>query len=110
MKLTGKLKRDFINWMCKNYSYVRWNDYETMPTVFLNALIIEYLDSVRVKILPRYGLSGWYCEVKNFNDKQFGNYKCYLIVKKNIEDYETRPEAINAAIEKANEIINKLKK
>ena len=101
MKLTGKALEGFN----REYGNILITE---LPECCQNALIIEYLDSVEIKILPCYGLSGWYCEVKNFNDKQFGNYKCYLIVRKKIEDYKSRTEAINAAIEKANELINNI--
>lgn len=76
MKLTGKCKEAFRKWFDENYNDY-WTYYHTKP-VILNALIIEFFDSV--------GL--W--------EIQF--YKAFFSLP-----YK---EAINAAIEKANEIFN----
>lgn len=100
MILTGKAKDDFS----QSYNMSNFNDYsETLK----NTLIIEWFDSVGIKILPCFGLSGWYCEVKDYNNKEFGNYKCFLVVKNQvINDFETRQQATTEAIKKANEIYN----
>lgn len=62
MKLTEKCKEKFIFWMCKNHEYVRWHEYETMPECCINALIIDFFDSVgiRIGIDPYYDMQGTY--------------------------------------------------
>lgn len=103
--LTGKAKEDFRKYIGFVHG-LDLNDWEVQKNVFLNALIVEWLDSVGIKILPCYGLSGWYCELKNYNIKEFGNYKCFLVVKGSVNDFDTRQEATIEAIKKANEIFN----
>lgn len=50
MKLIGKCKEDFLTWICKNHSDVKWCDYQTIKEIYLNALIIDFFDSVGIYI------------------------------------------------------------
>ena len=70
-----------------------------MPEICQNALIIEYLDSVGVyvNIKSKFGQRKQ-CERFSFIVKRYNSG--FL--------FNSRPEAINAAIERANEIINKI--
>lgn len=93
-KLTGKCKEKFIFWMCENYEYIRWHEYETMPECALNALIIEFFDSV-----------GIYISIINTKDlHQFILEDDFKNYHQRNNDFKSRQEATNAAIEKANEL------
>jgi hypothetical protein len=107
--LQGKAKEEFEKWYYKEDNDLLYN-LDEIPDIYQNALIIEWFDSVGIKILPCYGLSGWYCEVKDFNNKEFGNYKCFIVCKDSVNDFDIRTEATTKAIEKAVEIFNQLNK
>lgn len=93
MILNGKAKKDFILWL--NNQPVA--PYEVMlddiPKCYLNALIIEWFDSVGIYITSDYFElnKGFYSEILDSN---------FAIVK------PTRQEALTEAIKKANEIYN----
>ena len=94
MILTGKAKEDF-------YKYINIKDYKLFDYVrkkyaneiVLNALIIEWFDSVGIYITSDYFelTKGFYSEVLDSN---------FAIVK------PTRQEALTEAIKKANEYYN----
>ena len=93
MILNGKAKKDFILWL-NNQPVAH---YEVMlddiPKCYLNALIIEWFDSVGIYITSDYFElnKGFYSEILDSN---------FAIVK------PTRQEALTEAIKKANEIYN----
>jgi len=87
MKLTGKALEGYISFINEEYP-----EYERTYNLFQNALIIEYLDSVGVYVNALKYDGKW---------KMIVNTQFRFI-------FNSRIEAINAAIEKANEIINKL--
>lgn len=91
MNLTGQSKEDFINFMCKTYPDIRWHDYEKMTDSMINALIIEWFDSV-----------GVYVNAISFND----NWKFIVDFVYQDRKYRTRQEALIFAITQANEIYN----
>lgn len=91
MILTGLANEDFISFMCKTYPNIRWHDYENMTDSMINALIIEWFDSV-----------GFYVNAIRFND----NWKFIVDFVCQDRKYRTRQEALNAAITQANEIYN----
>ena len=91
MKLTGKCKEKFIFWMCQNHEYARWHEYETMPESCLNALIIEFFDSVGIYITVDHNVTvskSFWCN--SFSDSIFNS----------------RTETTNEAIIKANDLYN----
>jgi len=100
MKLTGKCKQDFLEyyWETKikplNFPVCKKQDleafFDTISELFQNALIIEFFDSVGVVIEVAED-EGWDAYV----DKEW--------VKTSLN---TRQEATNAAIAKANELYN----
>ena len=94
MKLTGKLKQDFGNQCVYQY-----DEFIKLPECCQNALIIEYLDSVGiyVNIKSKFGQRKQ-CERFSFIVKRYNSG--FL--------FNSRTEAINAAIEKANDLINKI--
>ena len=111
MKLTGKCKIEFENWILNNKSnhdstrmikIFNQKDlfvsYVGIGETFLNALIIEFFDSVGVYISTDI----------DYNFRYF-NYK--VETRKNVETidyvYNSRTKAVNKAIEKANETYNK---
>jgi hypothetical protein len=94
MKLTGKLKQDFGNQCVYQY-----DEFIKLPQSFQNALIIEYLDSVGIYIDSGYYDKNTFCSGINRKKDIFISVGT---------SFKTRTEAINAAIEKANEIINKI--
>ncbi len=101
MKLTGKCKEGFLEWVIKYYRENR-KDYDSYMDITIlnkhyrkteveqNALIIEYFDGIGVYINAIRYDGKW---------KPICNYELWDI-------FNTRTEAINAAIEEANEIIN----
>ena len=91
MILTGKALDHYKIWFDKYYNDY-WTYYQSKPTI-LNALIIEWFDSVGIYITSDYFElnKGFYSEILNEN---------FAIVK------PTRQEALTEAIKKANEIYN----
>ena len=104
--LTGKAKKDFENYVLNKElghdSEVLINvynqetlfiDYKDVKKTLLNALIIEWFDSVGIYITSDYFElnKGFYSEILDSN---------FAIVK------PTRQEALTEAIKKANEIYN----
>lgn len=103
MKLTGKAKEDFKIWFDTNYLDF-WNQYHKYDTL-INALIIEWFDSVGIIILPKrfthkLEFSDWYFIITN---KQGVHLNNYLEDRLNVD---SRQEATEKAIEKANLIYN----
>lgn len=112
MILTGKAKENFINW-CKKQTDLQLgiqipntiggvvfslnSNPEILPKRIINALIIEWFDSVGIyiNIENLYYQSWWYYKVKQCPD----TYEQVIM-------QNTRQEAIEKAIEKANEIYN----
>lgn len=109
MKLTGKCKEDFLDYYWENYiksigivgvKLEAEEFFDSLYPIFKNALIIEFFDSVGIYIVT--GL-----------DTAFSNkfeYGIDFIKKETIffdERFNSRTEATNAAIEKANELYNK---
>jgi len=102
MKLTGKCKYDFLDYywktkikplkmtICKKEDLEQF--FDTISELFQNALIIEFFDSVnlRIGIDPYYDMQGTYRACVH----TFGSQSMY------------RNVATNAAIEKANELYN----
>lgn len=94
----------------KSYDQTPFVDYEDICGLLLNALIIEWFDSV-----------GIYISTPSFNDTGLGyqrGFECEIYDEKNNITYdiyndndvfETRQEATEKAIEKAIEIYNNLK-
>jgi len=89
MKLTEKCKEDFLKYLGSDRR-IELN----LPEVYLNALIIDFFDSVniRIGIDPYYDMQGTYRACV----REFGFQSMY------------RNVAINNAIEKANELYNNL--
>ena len=109
MILTGKAKEDFENYVLNEnlrhdsevlisiYNQeTLFIDYKDVKKPLLNALIIEWFDSVGIYITSDYFElnKGFYSEILNEN---------FAIVK------PTRQEALTEAIKKANEIYNSKK-
>lgn len=107
MILTGKAKEDFLEYY-NNHSIkylLSWTDFDDLPLVVKNALIIEWLDSVGIYINTTY---------EEFEDIQVKKLPVLVktwIVWVNEElliDFNSRQEATDEAIKKANEIYNNL--
>ena len=90
MKLTGKAKEKFLEYVLKNYGYDK-TAISYCPEIYLNAIIIEFFDSV-----------GLFFSI-NYEDKVFDTYINTLWVDTN---QPTRKQATEKAIERANEIYN----
>ena len=95
MKLTGKAKEDFEKWIetLEVAPYVVM--LENIPICYLNALIIEWLDSVGIFIFIEFGYK---FTIVNNESSIFDKYYIHST------NLETRQEATEKAIEKANEI------
>lgn len=83
MILTGKAKRDFINWIDKEHDL---HYYNIQSDLWLNALIIEWFDS----------------------EGHIGDKTIIQILIECLISYRTITEATEEAIKKANEIYNNL--
>lgn len=116
MKLTGKAKEDFDDWLYENYDKcqirpqeeVYWHHfsneltlydiYEKLPLSLKQQLIIEWFDSVGIYINIEYYHKRWYLYL--IPKTGIGNY---LI---DMNEFYSRQEATKQAIIKANEIYN----
>lgn len=99
MILTGKALEHYKIWFDKYYNDY-WTYYQSKPTI-LNALIIEWFDSIGIYIeVYRHNNRP---TVQGFNSRIVrrinGYYECCTAV-------DTRKEATEEAIKKANEIYN----
>ena len=107
MILTGKAKEDFIKWLRNSYplgaGVLEWSD---IRTIFLNALIIEWFDSVRIYIIisPSDNPKNWFYTILG-EDILSPFYQMH----QSLDDFENRQEALIEAIKKANEIYNEKK-
>lgn len=100
MKLTGKAKEEFKNYFDENYRY-NWNYYKAKKTL-LNALIIEWFDTVGISINLE--------PIIDFKQKcLYFRPSVNLIYIKELRgiSFKIRNEATDKAIAKANEIYNK---
>lgn len=104
MILTGKAKQDFEKWVKNNYAF---NDFpiSCLKPTLLNALIIEWFDSVGIFIHPQRNcfkikFNHWYFIITDINGMHLNNFLIDKI------DNDSRQEATTKAIEKANEIYN----
>lgn len=88
MILTGLAKKDFTRWLDNEYDM---HYYNISVDCMINALIIEWFDSV-----------GIYVNAISFND----NWKFIVDFVYQDRKYRTRQEALIFAITKANEIYN----
>ena len=103
MILTGKAKEDF-------YKYINIEDYKLFDYVrkkyaneiVLNALIIEWFDSVGIYISINY--VDFYDELRN--NTGFETYVTNKGLSIKFRSVSSRQEAIKQAIKKANEIYN----
>jgi len=107
MKLTGKCLEDFFDYLRKNNKasieigvlIMHWQEY---PKEYLNALIIEFFDSVGIYInISAIPFSKDFRVEIRAIDNSFLSSCGY-------EAFETRQKATNAAIEKANYLYNEL--
>lgn len=97
MKLTDKAVDTFEKWIIEEYP-----EYERTYSLFQNALIIEWFDSVGIYISIHYETFGnYYFNTLITNRRITMNLRANSI---------TRTEAINEAIVKANEIFNTFEK
>jgi len=100
--LTGKAKEDFEKWIEKEMFHFGFNldqqrnSINDLSDLFLNALIIEWLDSVGINIILTCEFDYGY----EILDKR------YEVMEELKKWYDTRHEATTHAIKKANEIYN----
>lgn len=105
MILSGKCKEAFIEWITKeDYPVSKWDiETDNVDSRVLNALIIEFFDSVGIYInCPPI-------DHEIYTKIIFGCLvnREMLFNKENVhKGFDTRQEAITIAIEKANEIFN----
>ena len=106
MILNGKAKIDFEKWFYKNIDSVGGEGLDDCKDIYLNALIIEFLDSVKIYISINY--------VNFVNEltsvKGFEAMVTYKHLTTRFREVKNRTEATEKAIEKANEIYNNLNK
>lgn len=113
MILTGKAKEDFIKWYyskCDKQPY--FQDYSLdLSHVILNALIIEWFDSIgiNINIIVEHDRKAGY--VRGFESEVcFIMNSEFMIVNSDClksDIYETRQQATEEAIKKACDIYNK---
>lgn len=120
MKLTGKARAAFFEWLEGNHNteirmsgidgdtFLISEDFGYLSAIIQNALIVQFLDEQGVLIgvdpcfdyMLRYNRGYEVVILLEGSDKRE-----YLFNKTN-DCFDTRPEATAAAIEKANEILN----
>lgn len=98
MKLTGKALKEFGIWHFeRNTPIQEYRNFHLLSETCQNAVIIEFFDSV-----------GIYIELLYFVD---GNYFVSIVYHNDgynhIGDFDSRTEATNEAIIKANDLYNK---
>lgn len=99
MRLNGKAKQDFETWVVKNYGFDTTMIHR-LSGVLLNALIIEWFDSV-----------GFYLTILPCIDKTFDSYITFKEIRKEVCQFQkTRQEAIIQAILTANKLYNETNK
>jgi len=101
MILTDKAKTDFLEYYnnhSNNY-LLSWTVFEDLPLVVQNALIIEWLDSVKLTITVQYCIDATFDSFLDIEKKE--EIECSQFSK-------TRSEATQQAILKANETYNNL--
>lgn len=113
MKLTNKCLKDFEKWWIENRSFDVWttnNDKYNIDDFFcLNfsmqyGVLIDFFDSVGLEIQIYVGqFGGWDIVIYNESDNKYVHKKDSL----NDNTVETRQEAREQSIIKANEIYNK---
>jgi hypothetical protein len=87
--ITGKAERDFYKWLFEKHNLQPYNIFNR---IFTNALIIEWFDSVGIYI----------------NIIGYSKTKWRVLVRSNYDEYfNSRQQATEEAIKKANEIYNK---
>ena len=100
MILTGKALDHYKIWFDKYYNDY-WTYYQSKPTI-LNALIIEWFDSVGIYISINY--IDFYDELRN--NTRFETYVTNKGLSVKFRSVSSRQDAIKQAIEKAKEIYN----
>jgi len=109
-KLTDKALKDYTKWLSdyseKHHGLKGWIEYDNyldeveLPETLQNALIIEWLDSVRIHILIDYIIDKFDIEIKDYIDLLKECKKYYFT------EFDSRQKAVNKGIEKANLIYN----
>lgn len=89
MELTGKCKDDFLN----SLNISEQNLLFGYSEIEINALIIEFFDSVGIII-------------QILTDEEQGGFEFIINYTDDLINYKTRQEATTEAIKKANEIYN----
>jgi hypothetical protein len=111
MRLTGKAKEDFEKWYSENVEFkgevLYLEEFYILPFSMQYGVLVDWFDSVGVYILIKrlYSIpmenDVWYFIITNKEGVYFNS----TLDKENKS--ETRPQARQKAIEKANEIYNK---
>ena len=98
MILNGKAKDNFFQWWENKIKLDKFQYFKPREDVYLNALIIEWLDSVGIYINTTY------------EDYQSLNIRTWIVWINEylLIDFKTRQEATKQAIIKANDIYNGL--
>ena len=99
MILTGKCREDFIKTKIGNEIKL----FESMLPIYRNTLIIEWFDSVGIYIMPEI------CSIKGIFTATIFHEKYRTKTGRTIseiENFNSRQEALIEAIKKANEIYN----
>jgi hypothetical protein len=107
MKLTGKCKEDFEKWFRRINLKNNWllNSFYKLPQSMQYGVLIDFFDSVGIKIHLDRNCQGikfnsWFITITKENGMHLNNF-----LKDTLEK-DSRPEARDAAIEKANELYN----
>lgn len=100
MILTGKALENFRIWLDSDEDNLCGLDLFQLNSNLINALIIDWLDSIEIYILIDYIIDTFDVEIKDYRDHT-KECKRYYIGEK-----VSRPEALEEAIIKVNEIYN----
>jgi len=112
MQLTGKCKEDFLNYywdvkikplpmtMCKKEDLELF--FDSISEIFQHALIIEWLDTLGIYILPYRENELFYCELQFSKTTAEKSGKNWILTNTRI----SRNESISNSIKEVNEIYN----
>jgi|TARA_R110000824_G_scaffold71176_1_gene182416 hypothetical protein len=119
MELTGKCKEEFEKWVFTKdaNTYLRFiglRDFYNLPNAMRYGVLVDYFDSVGIQIgiefFDNSRATGFDYQILTENDRDFDDENCMDAAKvySGNDHIGLRPEARTEAIEKADELQNKV--
>ena len=104
MILTGKCREDFLNYCKQSESFMM-----TYADIYINALFIDWLDSVGIYISIESVFDNMLGYHRGFQVQIYQDGKQPISIDKDNDVFESRQQATEEAIKQANEIYNSRK-